>query len=95
LETTQSIFNQNGDEQITPPTSFPTVEISNPAFSTLTSGIITKADSPTTNNTPKHNLKTASRTGFNKTAQSFGETLNNYSRQIALENSVSGVERGR
>lgn len=65
FEPAQSVFNQNGDEQINPPTSFPTVESSNPALTTATSGIITKADSPATNNTPKHNLKTAFRTDFN------------------------------
>lgn len=65
FEPAQSVFNQNGDEYINPPSVLPTVENGNPSSPAATSHAITKPDSPAMNNAAKRNLKTASRTEFN------------------------------
>lgn len=65
FEPAQSVFNQNGDEQINSPSSFPLVESGNPSSPPATARTNSKPDSAAANDTPKHNLKTVSRTDFN------------------------------
>lgn len=64
FEPAQSIFNQNSDEPINPPSTFPTVDNGNPSSPQVTSRTTAKPNSPATNNSAKHNLKTLSRTDF-------------------------------
>lgn len=63
FEPAQSVFNQNGDEQTNPPSTFPAVEGN--SSSPATARIIAKPDSPATNDTQKYNLKTGSRSDVN------------------------------
>ncbi len=65
FEPAQSVFNQRGDEQINSPSSFPLNESGNPSSPPATARTNSKPDSATANDTPKHNLKTASRNDLN------------------------------
>lgn len=65
FEPAQSVFNQNGDEPINPPSTFPAVDNGNPSSPQVTSRTTAKPNSPAMNNSAKHNLKTVSRTDFN------------------------------
>ncbi len=65
FEPAQSVFNESNDEQINSPSSFPLVESGNPSSPPATARTISKPDSPAANDTPKHNLKTASRNDLN------------------------------